>query len=92
MHQFKRIPGPDDTTFHDLSTVTPDSAGRFIPDDMNNRHRAEMQTMIDAGEAEIIAADPVVPDTTPTAAEEIAALRKAVRGDMSDLEALDARR
>jgi hypothetical protein len=83
MRQYKAQRGG---SFQDIDSST------FIPDDMNNRHRVEMQAMIDAGEAEIIAADPVVPDTTPTPAEEIAALRKAVKGDMSDLEALDARR
>ena len=85
MRQFKRT-GLNGDIFRDLAT------GRDIPDDMSNRHRAEMQGLIDAGKAEILPADPAVVDNTPTQAEEIAALRKAVRGDMTDLEALDARR
>ena len=88
MHQFKRQ--LDGTTFLDLDS--PGDSSIFIPDDMNNRDRVEMQTLLDAGEAELLPADPEPVDNTPTQAEEIAALRKAVRGDMTDLEALDARR
>ena len=44
--QFKQI---SDGCFHDLDNE------RFIPNDPNNRHWQEMQRLIDAGEAEIIA-------------------------------------
>jgi hypothetical protein len=71
--------------FADLTT------GGGIPKDIDNRHYAEMLRLVEAGEAEILPADPEPVDNTPTQAEEIAALRKAVKGDMTDLEALEAR-
>ena len=74
------------TGWEDLDT------GGGIPKDLNNRHYAEMLRLVEAGEAEILPADSEPVDNTPSPAEEIAALRKAVRGDMTDLEALDARR
>ena len=70
-----------------------DRPGTYIPESSGNRDYVRMMKAVEAGEAEIVEVDDTLPvDDTPTPAEEIAALRKAVRGDMTDLEALDARR
>jgi hypothetical protein len=71
----------------------PSGGVRFISPGEDEQHFIEMHAAVERGEAEFIAPAPEPePDTTPTQAEEIAALRKAVKGDMTDLEALDARR
>lgn len=40
-----------------------------FPDDMDNRHRREMQELLDAGKAELLAADP--PPAPPTKDERV---------------------
>ncbi len=73
MKTFKKLPSGGFRRDNANGSVT------FIPDDMDNADRIEIQRLIDAGEAEILDADPVVVNDTPTVEDRLRALETKAR-------------
>lgn len=66
--------------------------GRWMPDDMRNTDRQELERQIVAGETVVEDAPPPAPPAN-LVDEELAAIRKAVlTGEKADLQAIDDRR
>ncbi len=70
MREFKRLA---DGGFYEAATLT------SIPDDMDNRLRREMQELLDAGEAEILPADPPPPAPKPETRSDVTELIDALK-------------